>query len=299
MYSWRSADAPVPYEANPRLVFERMFRGRKPIVPNWHRRQTAEAQAALKMARSDSYEQSVLDLVLEDAKTCAGAWARPTSASSTSTSTRSAASRRGFNSSKPGCGWRSWTPADPGPSKHRRADVAAGRQRLLEILAAGPPRPGEARGVHPPHGRPAGPGVPDRHDARGHPRPGQRRGPVPRRGHGRLRAALPHPGTPRHAARPEDADPISREALRQIHAWYTQLFAEMARKMKNIDEGGSSLLDNSLLLYTSYMAHGGHGTDDYPAALVGRGRRRSQGRPAPGLQATIPRWRTCTSRCST
>ena len=28
----------MPYEANPRLVFERMFRGRTPVVPNWSRR---------------------------------------------------------------------------------------------------------------------------------------------------------------------------------------------------------------------------------------------------------------------
>jgi len=34
-YSWRSADTRVPYEANPRLVFDRMFRGRAPVVPNW------------------------------------------------------------------------------------------------------------------------------------------------------------------------------------------------------------------------------------------------------------------------
>ena len=40
--------------------------------------------------------------------------------------------------------------------------------------------------------------------------------------------------------------------------------------MKAIDEGGSSLLDNTLLLYTSYMADGGHGTHDYPAVLVGK-----------------------------
>ncbi len=77
---------------------------------------------------------------------------------------------------------------------------------------------------------------------------------------------LEHQG---NAGRVEDADPISREALRQIHAWYTKLFAEMVRKMKAIDEGGSSLLDNSMLLYTSYMADGGHGAKDYPVALVG------------------------------
>jgi hypothetical protein len=67
----------------------------------------------------------------------------------------------------------------------------------------------------------------------------------------------------------EDADPIAREACRQIHAWYTSLFAEMVKKMKAIDEGGSTLLDNTMLLYTSYMADGGHGRDDYPALLVG------------------------------
>ena len=79
---------------------------------------------------------------------------------------------------------------------------------------------------------------------------------------------LEHQG---NAGRVEDADPIAREALRQIHVWYTSLFAEMLRKMKAIDEGGSSLLDNSMILYTSYMADGGHGTHDYPVLLAGRG----------------------------
>jgi hypothetical protein len=68
----------------------------------------------------------------------------------------------------------------------------------------------------------------------------------------------------------DNADPIAREACRQIHAWYTSLFAEMVRKMKAIDEGGSTLLDNSMILYTSYMADGGHGTTEYPALLAGR-----------------------------
>jgi hypothetical protein len=72
-----------------------------------------------------------------------------------------------------------------------------------------------------------------------------------------------------NAGRPEDADPISREACRQIHAWYTRLFADMVRKMKAIDEGGSTLLDNTMLLYTSYMSNGGHGTSNYPCLMVG------------------------------
>src|SRR5438105_10314334 len=40
--------------------------------------------------------------------------------------------------------------------------------------------------------------------------------------------------------------------------------------MKAIDDGGVSLLDNSMLLYTSYMADGGHGRKDYPALLAGK-----------------------------
>ena len=78
---------------------------------------------------------------------------------------------------------------------------------------------------------------------------------------------LEHQG---NASRPEDADPIAREACRQIHAWYTQLFAETVRKMQELDEGGSSLLDNTVLLFTSYMADGGHGREDYPVVLAGK-----------------------------
>ena len=78
---------------------------------------------------------------------------------------------------------------------------------------------------------------------------------------------LEHQG---NSYRPEEADPISREACRQIHAWYTQLFAETVRKMQELDEGGSSLLDNTVLLFTSYMADGGHGREDYPVVLAGK-----------------------------
>src|SRR6185295_14771264 len=76
-----------------------------------------------------------------------------------------------------------------------------------------------------------------------------------------------------------------REACRQIHAWYTQLFAKMVAKMKAIDEGGSTLLDNTMLLYTSYMADGGHGTEEYPALLVGN----AQGTLKTGRQFAAPK----------
>jgi hypothetical protein len=78
---------------------------------------------------------------------------------------------------------------------------------------------------------------------------------------------LEHQG---NANRIEDADPTAREGCRQVHAWYTEAFAYMLEKMRAIDEGGSTLLDNCMLLYTSYMANGGHGTQNYPVLLAGR-----------------------------
>src|SRR5260221_1675259 len=63
-YSWRSADQHVPYESNPRLVFDRMFRGRKVAVPDWSRRAAGPVAAA---GKRDSDDQSIIDLVLDEA----------------------------------------------------------------------------------------------------------------------------------------------------------------------------------------------------------------------------------------
>jgi hypothetical protein len=44
VYSFRSDGTSVPYEADPQLVFDRMFRGRQPVVPNWSRRATSNTK---------------------------------------------------------------------------------------------------------------------------------------------------------------------------------------------------------------------------------------------------------------
>jgi hypothetical protein len=44
VYSFRSDGTSVPYEAYPQLVFDRMFRGRQPVVPNWSRRATSNTK---------------------------------------------------------------------------------------------------------------------------------------------------------------------------------------------------------------------------------------------------------------
>ena len=80
---------------------------------------------------------------------------------------------------------------------------------------------------------------------------------------------LQHTGSSGGGNRGEKADPIAREGQRQVHEWFTRGLSRLVTKMKNIDEGGTSLLDNTLLLYTSYMSNGGHGNHDFPTLLVG------------------------------
>lgn len=271
LYSFRGPDAPVLFEANPRLVFERMFRGRKPVVPNWNRRQTAAAEKVRETVKADSDEQSVLDLVNDEAKSLHGKLGRADQRRLDEYlhSLRAVEQRVAFVE-----------------SRHR--------QEVADLANPGPSKlhlPGEL----PPDGTPVWKiTAPVERDPERHAEyirlmsdlmilafqtdttrvatvalgsdealfPG-----VVTVGYERHCHTLEHQG---NAGRVEDADPIAREACRQIHAWYTALFAEVVRKMKSIDEGGSTLLDNSLFLYTSYMADGGHGREDYPAVLVGR-----------------------------
>ncbi len=268
-YSFRSADAPLPYEGNPRLVFERMFRGRVPVVPNWSSR-GKPLPAIPRAAGKPNLDRSVLDLVREEANDL----------------------RRdlGANDRQ-----RLEQYLEGVRAIERRIEFIEHRQRQE---AADTKNPGPSKLVQPT-------GLPKENVPIWQITNPVHRDPEYHETYTRLmcdlmvlafqtdttrvatfacgsdEASFPgvvtvgyetHCHTLEHqgnAGRVEDADPISREALRQIHAWYTKLFAEMVRTMKGIDEGGTSLLDNSLLFYTSYMADGGHGTQDYPAVLVG------------------------------
>jgi hypothetical protein len=262
----------VPYEANPRLVFERMFRGRKPVVPNWNRRGEGSGVGGQgSEGKDDSLEQSVIDLVLDQAKDL-----------------RKGAGRNDREKLD------GYLEAVRAVEKRIAFVEARHRQEILDLANPGPSKlivPGNL----PKEGTPVWEITrPIYNDPQHHGDyialmadlmvlafqtdttrvatfavgddgamfPG-----VVTVGYERHCHTLEHQG---NAGRVEDADPIAREACRQIHAWYTTLFAEMVRKMAAIDEGGSTLLDNSLLLYTSYMADGGHGRDDYPVVLVGK-----------------------------
>jgi hypothetical protein len=285
VYSFRGPNNPLPYEGDARLVFERMFRGRKPVVPNWQRRAANPVQVKAEQ-KSDSLEQSVLDLVNEQAKELR----RNVSQSDQRKldqyleSVRSVEKRVAFIDSR-----RQQDLLDlqsPGPSSlqlpKQMPEDARAAQRLRHLAYHDPDFHAEyirimadlmvlafqtdtTRVVTMAAGS---------DDALF---PG-----VVTIGNEFHCHTLEHQG---NAGRPEDADPIAREALRQVHVWYTSLFAETLAKLKAIDEGGSSLLDNSMILYTSYMADGGHGQRDYPVLLAGN----AGGTLKPGRHVAFPK----------
>jgi hypothetical protein len=269
-YSFRGREVVVPYEQNPRLIFDRMFRGRKPVVPNWARRTAAPAEKG-RQDPTDSLDQSVIDLVLDQAKELRRELGRGDQQKLDTylDSVRSVEKRIAFVEARRRQEVRDL--ASPGPSKplapgNLPADGNA-FWKMVRLMDHDPEAHGEyirlladlmilAFQTDTTRVVTVAAGSDDCMF------PG-----VVTVGYERHCHTLEHQG---NAGNPEDADPISREALRQVHAWYTGLFAEMIRKMKAIDEGGTSLLDNSLILYTSYMADGGHGRDHYPVLLAGR-----------------------------
>jgi hypothetical protein len=282
-FSFAPDQSPVPYEGNPKLVFDRMFRGRQPALPPWaghgSQRPVVARRAPVTAPPRESLDKSVLDLVLEESKSLSGKLGSGDRArlSEYMESVRAVEQRVDQLTAQHGSDVRDLGPAPTGkdgllvPKDLGTADAWKNDRPMMED--------------------------PERHadyirimsdlmvlafqtnttrvctfacGSDGAYFPG-----VVTVGYERHCHTLEHQG---NAARVDQADPISREACRQIHAWYTGLFAEMVRKMKTIDDGGVSLLDNSMLLYTSYMADGGHGRKDYPTLLVGKG----QGTLRPG-----------------
>jgi len=265
VYSFRGDGTSVPYEADPQLVFDRMFRGRQPVVPNWARRATSHTEPVA--ASRDTYEQSVIDLVRENSQQLNRKLGRADqqklgeyleSVRSVEVRMQTLQARlkeEALDAAQPGPGklvapgfadfsfgqMRNAIGRDP--EKHAQYISLMANVMILAFQTDSTRVATFAAGSD----EASFPGVVTV-------------------GYERHCHTLEHQG---NAGNIDDADPISREACRQIHAWYTSLFAEMVRKMKSIDEGGSTLLDNTMLLYTSYMADGGHGRSDYPVLLAG------------------------------
>lgn len=269
-YSWRNDGINLPFENDPRQVFERMFKGRQLVAPNWRRRSMAPAAPAHPAAVKPCYDKQVVDLVLDDARRLNKKLA--------------AADKQRLGE---------YLEAVDGIERR-----IARTQARLQIEALDIPDPGPSRPTPPQHlpitanastrmlqlaGR--NPGVHEEYIkivadlmvlafqtdttrvctlAAGSDEamfPG-----VVTVGYEFHAHSLEHQGN----GNPDQLNPVAREGCRQIHAWYTKQFAYMVEKMRSVDEGGSSLLDNCMLLYTSYMANGGHSQQDYPVLLAGK-----------------------------
>lgn len=258
----------LPVERDPRLAFEQMFRGRRLVAPNWQRRQNPAAAAA---NTPRTYDRQVVDLVLEDARNLQRQLGRTDQAKLQEYLDSIDSIERRVRRMQQWIAMETADAANPGPSNPRAPEgipaQRAAAQQMVQAVTRDP-------AVHAEYLRlmtdlmvlafqtdttrvcslalgsdealfPGVVTVGYEHHAH----------------------TLEHHG---NAGRVEDADPVAREGLRQIHAWYTRYFAEAVAKMRALDEGGSSLLDNTILLYTSYMADGGHGRDNYPVLLAGK-----------------------------
>jgi hypothetical protein len=67
-------------------------------------------------------------------------------------------------------------------------------------------------------------------------------------------------------------DPMKHQQLQTINAWEVEMLAYLLDRMAEVDEGGSSLLDNSVVLFGSEIRDGNrHDNRDVPLLLAGRG----------------------------
>ena len=66
--------------------------------------------------------------------------------------------------------------------------------------------------------------------------------------------------------------PAAEAMYLKTNQFHVQQFAYLVKRMKEIDEGGTSLLDNSMMLFCSNLFDGdAHSADQMPMMLAGRG----------------------------
>jgi len=267
----------LPVERDPRLAFESMFVGRKLVAPNWRRRlQDGVTRPGGPPRDTDAgvpmYERQVVDLVLDDARALRKKLGRNDRGKLDEYLESVHEIERRVQRVQERIAIEAADLRDPGPSNPHSPTLLpndrAASERMVRAVTQNPAVHAEYLQVmtdlmvlafQTDTTRVCSLGLGSDEALF----PG-----VVTVGYEHHAHTLEHHG---NAARVEDADPVAREGCRQIHAWYTKYFAQAMAKMQAIDEGGSTLLDNSLLLYTSYMADGGHGRTNYPALLAGRG----------------------------
>jgi hypothetical protein len=80
-------------------------------------------------------------------------------------------------------------------------------------------------------------------------------------------------------------DPVIRDQYGRIIDWHTGQMAYFLEKIKNLDEGGTSLLDNSMIMFGASLKDGNrHAVENLPLLLAGRGK----GALRPGRRLRAP-----------
>jgi hypothetical protein len=85
-----------------------------------------------------------------------------------------------------------------------------------------------------------------------------------------------------HPSSPDQVnDPLHEPAVRGMTTYtakYASYIANLADMLDSIPEGNGTMLDHTIIFWTSELAHGGHGHDGWPAVIVGGGNKFRTGR---------------------
>lgn len=250
--SWRSPSTPVSLELNPRQVYDRLFRGRKPQVPDWSR-----VSQAIAPAQTDSIEASVLDLVQEE--------------------TQALQRKLGFSDRR-----KLEEYLDGLRSVERRIELSEldRHSHHQDAFHEDPLLHADEREV-PELLIPAGKGIPsvyadhvnlmldiltiafqtDTTRVASFMFSYEKSG----RSYREIEAPGAHHSTSHHQQKPEN-----HAQLAKINAHHISLFSRMLQRMSQIEEGPNSLLDNVMILYGGGISDGNkHNHDDLPILIAG------------------------------
>ncbi len=252
--SWRSKTTPAALELNPKQLFDRLFRDQKPQRPNWNEPATSTVESD----QPKSVEQSVLDLVRDDAKRLQKSL--------------------GFSDRR-----KMEEYLDGLRSVERRIELAS-RNGYSHHQDAFKNAPLEDDGeVLPELIMPQGRGIPELYADHvnlmldimtlafqtdttrvasfmfSYEKSG--------RAYPQIDAAGSHHSTSHHADKEENLSQLTK-----INKHHMDLFARMLVKMSEVREGDGTLLDNVLLCYGSGISDGNkHNHDNLPVLLAGGG----------------------------
>lgn len=293
MRIWRTPTTPVTAEASLREAYERMFKGRSPQVPQWHTggaqvRQQVQQSAA---PRKNTLQTSVIDLVMEDAKAlrnklgAADASRLDQYVDSVRTFERQLdfAEREGKAYAMPKGGEKfnakTSKPIDIEFAKYidgQKGKASVGDHRTnLELMSdlmllAFQTDTTRVVSLDTSLGLGSYPELCVGADTNFHPLQH-----IAAANNAEQAARLVKDQTKgdnfKGEGDPNDVYAHAVASCTNINSFYSEIAAKFIAKAAQLPEAAGSLLDNSMIMYSSYMATGGHTTNDYGVALFGGG----------------------------